>query len=209
MRSDDLYFGGVGSDDWVNLNKVAIPQADEQQRLLGNLVQVMNRDKKPLPRFWYFPKGLKAVVIGTGDDHGTGGTSGRFDQYKANSPAGCSVDSWACLRFTSYVYPGTPNLSDAAATAYTSQGFEVGLHETTGCADFTADSLPITYAESMADWQRNYPSLRGTPPASNRIHCLLWSDWSASPRPSSPTACDSTRTTTTGLDPGCRTGRAS
>ncbi len=65
----------------------AIPQADEQQRLLANLIQVMNRDKKPLPRFWYFPRDIEAVVIATGDDHGNGGTAGRFDQYAANSPS--------------------------------------------------------------------------------------------------------------------------
>ncbi len=34
-RSDDLYFGAASFDpqpDWVDLNKVSIPQADEQQR---------------------------------------------------------------------------------------------------------------------------------------------------------------------------------
>ena len=50
----------LASTDWVNLAKVAIPQADEQQRLLANLIQVMNRDNKPLPRFWYSRAGLKA-----------------------------------------------------------------------------------------------------------------------------------------------------
>ena len=88
IRSDDLYFGGVNTTDWVNLSKVAIPQADEQQRLLANLIETMNLDHKPLPRFWYFPRSLKAVVVATGDDHGNGGTAGRFDQYLANSPAG-------------------------------------------------------------------------------------------------------------------------
>ena len=28
--------------DWVDLNKVAIPQADEQQHLLTNLIEQMN-----------------------------------------------------------------------------------------------------------------------------------------------------------------------
>jgi hypothetical protein len=40
-RSDDLFFGNASSDpqaDWIDLNKVAIPQADEQQRLLANLI---------------------------------------------------------------------------------------------------------------------------------------------------------------------------
>jgi hypothetical protein len=65
----------------------------------------MNHDRKPLPRFWYFPHGHKAVVIMTGDDHATGGTAGRFDQHLASSPAGCSVDDWECVRSTSYIYP--------------------------------------------------------------------------------------------------------
>ena len=81
----------------------------------------MNADKKPLPRFWYFPRDVRAVVVATGDDHGNGGTAGRFDQYNANSPAGCSgndpagVADWTCLRFSSYVYPNTP-LSGSAAS---------------------------------------------------------------------------------------------
>ena len=37
IRSDDLFFGGAQAD-WVNLNKVEIPQADEQQRLLANMI---------------------------------------------------------------------------------------------------------------------------------------------------------------------------
>ena len=48
---------GDPQPDWVDLNKVAIPQADEQQRLLANLIGFMNVDRKPLPRFWYFPRG--------------------------------------------------------------------------------------------------------------------------------------------------------
>ena len=94
----------------------------------------MNRDKKPLPRFWYFPRSLKAVVIATGDDHGNGGTAGRFDQYEANSPAGCTVADWTCYRSSSYMYPGTP-LSDSAAVSYTNKGFEVGIHPTTNCGE--------------------------------------------------------------------------
>ena len=57
-RSDDLFFGAKPGDeqpDWVNLDKVAIPQADEQQRLLANLITGMTLDRMPLPRFWYLP----------------------------------------------------------------------------------------------------------------------------------------------------------
>ena len=69
----------------------------------------MNLDRKPLPRFWYLPRGEKAAVVMTGDDHGNGGTAGRFDSYKADSPPGCSVANWECVRATSYIYPEHPD----------------------------------------------------------------------------------------------------
>ena len=62
-------FGNADFDpepDWVNLNTVQVPQADEQQRLLTNLIQLMNIRRKPLPRFWYLPNGFKAAVIMSG-----------------------------------------------------------------------------------------------------------------------------------------------
>jgi hypothetical protein len=77
---------------------VAIPQADEQQRLLANMILHMTLDKKPLPRFWYFPRGHKAVVVMTGDDHGDAGMAPRFNQYLSQSPPGCSVTGSACAR---------------------------------------------------------------------------------------------------------------
>ena len=48
---------------------------------------------------------LKAAVVMTGDDHANGGTAGRFDEYMAASPPGCSVADWECIRGTSYIYP--------------------------------------------------------------------------------------------------------
>jgi len=177
IRSDDLFFGGSVAD-WVNLSKVAVPEADEQQRLLANLTETMTRHTKPLPRFWYFPKGLKAVFVGTGDDHGNGGTAGRFDQYVANSPAGCSVADWSCLRFTSYMYPSTP-VSNAQAAGYDQQGFELGLHTSTGCADYTPSSLESNFATQLGDWTNKYASVPA--PTTNRTHCIAWSDWAGEP----------------------------
>ena len=89
------------------MSRVAIPQADEQQRLLANLVTQMSLDRMPLPRLWYLPRGAKAAVVMTGDDHDRGGTPDHFDYFKAQSPAGCSVADWGCVRATSYVYRDT------------------------------------------------------------------------------------------------------
>ena len=181
-RADNLFFGAKAGDvqpDWVDFANIAIPQADEAQRLLANLIGTMNLTRKPLPRFWYFPKGKKAVVIMTGDDHASGGTAGRFDAYKAASTPGCSVADWDCIRSTSYVYPNAP-LTDAQAAAYEADGFEVGLHVSTGCANFTPTSLEDDFSSQLGDFTSKYGSV--SPPATNRTHCIPWSDWSTHPK---------------------------
>ena len=143
IRSDDLFFGASACDpqpDWVDLNKVAIPQADEQQRLLANLIGFVNQDRKPLPRFWYFPNGKKAVIVMTGDDHANGGTSGRFNQFLASSPANCSVaiGSVSVARPTSTrdapLGLGGGDLCSARAS-------KSRCTSHTDCADFTPASL--------------------------------------------------------------------
>jgi len=181
-RSDDLFFGAASGDpqtDWIDLNKVAIPQADEQQRLLANLILRMNADRKPLPRFWYLPRGLKAAVVMTGDDHGNNGTQGRFQGYEAASPAGCSVADWECVRGTSYIYPGTP-LSPSAALAFQAEGFEIGVHVSSNCGDWTASSLESFFATQLADFSGLFPGI--TAPVTNRTHCIAWSDWASEPK---------------------------
>ena len=199
MRSDDLFYGAAGFDpqpDWVNLDKVAIPQADEQQRLLANLIIQMNFDKKPLPRFWYFPRGLEAVVVMTGDDHGQDGTAGRFQQYVEHSPSGCSVDDWECIRGSSYrwyapvdvltgaaaakfqlplatVMPLVQGFDHMKALAFNDAGFELGLHVDTGCADYTRQELENFFDAQLSDFRALFPSL----PVSHRAHCIAWSGY--------------------------------
>ena len=177
IRSNDLFFGAASFDpqpDWIDLNKVAIPQADEQQRLLANLIVVMNRDRKPLPRFWYLPRGERAAVVMTGDDHGNNGTTGRFQQYQALSPSGCSVDQWECVRGTSYIYPNTP-IAPSQAAAFDAAGFEIGVHVNTGCANWTPSSLQTFYTNDLAAFATAFPALPA--PATNRTHCIAWSDY--------------------------------
>ncbi len=178
IRPGDMFYGNAAHDpqpDWVDLNKVAIPQADEQQRLLANLIGHVNRDRKPLPRFWYFPRNEKAVVVMTGDDHGPGGTDDQFESFKSASTPGCSVADWGCIRATSYIYTSVP-LSDAQAAAYNADGFEVALHVNTGCAA-TADPVELEnfYSSQLDDFAGTFPSLPA--PASNRTHCIAWGDW--------------------------------
>lgn len=178
IRPNDLFYGGGSELDWIDLDKVAIPQADEQQRLLANMILYMNQDQLPLPRFWYFPRGEKAVVIMTADDHGNGDVTGRFDRLLARSPTGCSVDDWDCLRSSAFIYTSS-NINDAQAAAYTNIGFEIGLHVNTGCADFTPTSLANDYTVQLGAFDATFPSIPRQ--ASERTHCIAWSDWASQP----------------------------
>jgi hypothetical protein len=175
IRSDDLFF-----PSWLDFDKVAIPQADEQQRLLANLITQMTLDRgTPLPRFWYLPRDAKAAVVMTGDDHGVAGTKGQFDRFEAESPAGCSIPDWQCIRSTSYIYNGT-SISDEEAADYQAAGFEIGLHLSTACADFTAASLEENWATQLPEFLGLWPSL--APQRTNRTHCIPWSDWAGEPK---------------------------
>jgi hypothetical protein len=184
IRSDDLFFGAKSGDiqpDWVDLSKVAIPQGDEQQRLLANLIVLMNSNRKPLPRFWYFPRGTKAVVVMTGDDHANGGTIGRFNQYLAQSRGGCIVDNWECIRSSSFVYAASP-ITDAQVGSFVGLGFDISLHLTmdpstqTGCGpDFTPATLANAFTTQLGQFRASFPS---APVTTHRMHCLTWSDWS-------------------------------
>ncbi|MDQ1382985.1 MAG: hypothetical protein QOG65_364, partial [Actinomycetota bacterium] len=86
--------------------------------------------------------------------------------------------NWECVRSTSYVYTGTP-LTNQQATAYTQQGFEVGLHVSTDCVDWTSASLANAYSAQLADWHAKYTTVPG--PVSNRTHCIPESDYSTQP----------------------------
>ena len=156
---------------------MAIPQADEQQRLLVNLIEQMNVNKKPLPRFWYFPSGFKAVVIMTGDDHNSGGTSGRFDQYLL------TVQRLLCgrLGLCAVHVLHLDQYTDPELSVYVSQGFEIANHADNAptCTNFTpASSGTSDYSTAS----RVRPTFRIYLPPANRTHCVLWSDFDSEPQ---------------------------
>ena len=63
----DLFYPHAGETQWNDPSKIAIPQADEQMRLLSHVIEEFNSYKKPLPRFWYFPDHYKCIFIFTID----------------------------------------------------------------------------------------------------------------------------------------------
>jgi hypothetical protein len=173
IRTNDLFY-----PNWVDLTKVAIPQADEQQRLLANLVTRMALPKKPLPRFWYLPNGHKAAIVHALDDHNTAsGTVSTFNKFLAASPSGCSTDDWTCPRATSWMYTGAV-LTPAQALAYHAQGFELGVHAQNECSDFVSlAALSATYTTQLGQFAKTWPGLPAQ--RTSRYHCIVWSDWAS------------------------------
>ena len=165
----------------MNLTKVHIPQADEQQRLLANLITVMARDRMPMPRFWYFPKTYKAVLVATGDDHAGGGTAGRMSTYAAASPPGCSVALWECAAVHVLRLPGLaadqqpggvvqqPGLRDRGAPAER-------LHQLLVAGEPAVDVRPTSWPPGRSKYT-SVPS-----PTTSRYHCIVWSDWVSQPK---------------------------
>ena len=186
LRPDDMFYGAKAGNvqpDWINTSKIAIPQADEQQRLLVNMITTMARDKMPLPRFWYLPRGERAVVVLSGDDHSPTSSEGRtasnFDHFKSLSPPGCSVAAWECVRASSYIYPES-TLTPAQAHAYAAEGFEIALHPNFAGAcppAPTANELEALFDMQLSQFRTRYPDLPS--PATSRTHCVEWPDWAS------------------------------
>jgi hypothetical protein len=197
VRSNDLFFGPDPDDpqsDWVDLDRVAIPQADEQQRLLANMIVQLSIT--PTPRFWYLPRGDKAAIALTGDDHGGGGTSHVFDQLYALGPEACRqtpisqalLDSWTCPRGTSYFWPDgedDPPIGHQEAQNWSDYGFEISDHpeidQSPGCTDFTSlTSLNSLLTTELGIFADKFPTVPA--PTTTRTHCIVWSDWASQPK---------------------------
>lgn len=168
-RPNDLFF-----PDYLDLARVAIPQADEQQRLLANLIVTMSAERLPLPRVWYLPDERRAALIMAGDDHAT--RRGTLDSYKrlvAESPLDCRPEAWDCARATSYVTPATRLGADDAQT-YAALGFETGIHADTGCRDVDGATLGLALSRQVG----GIGETLGLPPQeTHRLHCVTWNGW--------------------------------
>ena len=156
IRPDDLFFGGA-LPDWNDMTKVAIPHADELQRVLANLIGYVNADRKPMPRFWYFPRGEKAVVVMTGDDHGNGGTgaastaSGPRAQRAARWPSGtaCAAAPTSTRARRSRTRP-LPHTSRTASRSACTSTPAAPTTRRRRCRPFTPTSSPAGRASTRA-----------------------------------------------------------
>ncbi len=178
-------------DGWLDVSRAAVPQADELERLLVNMIE----PAVAMPRLWYLPSYqpkfhpgglLPAAFVLTGDDHATDSrTVQRFSAEAAASPPDCDPAAWTCITSTSYAYPGA--FPGAAALPFIDRGFEVAPHPSEGSSDggdsclrhwSTVAEANALFTDSLLEWHAAYPGISARPPLTVRQHCYgIWHDY--------------------------------
>lgn len=180
IRAQDMFPG------WVDVERLEIPQADEQMRLLSRLITDLLAEVAPLPRLWYFPGAASALLIATGDAHQNPASAmedvlqrverrhGRMSIYY--SPPSDS-DARRVLRrarglagalpvIGSSLSGQTPSPSQVAA--WLRRGHEFGLHP------YVEEGLEIGW---LRYWEEFTGLGYGPVPPTVRTHRILWTGW--------------------------------
>lgn len=183
VRASDLF------RDWIDLERIGIPQADEHQRLLSSLIEQVALSG-PLPRLWYFPAGAPGVLVATGDAHGSRVSHierllGAAEQHGGSAsiyytpPAADALQRIARrTRWTLSALPGIggrlrggdPLPSPRQVAAWRERGHEFGMHP------YVEAGLDAGY---NAAWNEFIKYGYGPLPPTVRTHRILWHGWVA------------------------------
>jgi hypothetical protein len=182
VRVCDMFKG------WVDLDRLAIPQADEQQRLLTNLLSALSQGGRPLPRLWYFPGAAETMLIATGDSHQNPASAIEDELARVEQRGGhmsiyyappLASDWRRAARKAKRWAEELPLIGDALANPYTpptpsqvadwrARGHEFGLH-------------PYVDEDLKAGWHDYWKEFTGLDygPVSPtvRTHRILWTGW--------------------------------
>ena len=182
IRATDMF------KDWLDMELIANPQADEQQRLLANLLNAFSQNGRPLPRFWYFPNKAESVFIATSDSHQNSGKSVNeycghvekfngqtsiyylppiFDDFRLAAQKGRWLAEDLSVMDQAYL-PSPKQIANLR-----SKGHEFSVH-------------PEVIHGLEEDWQAYWKAFTGLGygpiPPTIRTHCILWSDWTETAR---------------------------
>ncbi len=185
VRANDAFV------DWIDLDKIALPQADEQMRLFSRLIAAALSDALPLPRLWYFPAGADSLLIATGDAHDATVAAiedvlarvenygGRLSVYYAPS---LNDDLRRALKRARGLVGDLPGVGEtlrgsrpapADIRRWLARGHEFGLHP------YVEDGLEPGWARY---WQEFTGLGYGPVSPTVRTHRILWNGWSETAR---------------------------
>jgi hypothetical protein len=157
LRGIDLF-----TDGWLDKSNSTINQADEQMALLSHCIENMTGDRRPLPRFWYFPDTLKCLVTLTNDG-----------EYKSESDFELQfreIDSMGA-KMSLYII-GVDKVSRPWVDKWTARGFEIAGHP-----DDTKEAANPTWNRmdsAIAARKKEIASVYGLPVRTNVNHWFVW-----------------------------------
>lgn len=172
VRASDMFLNGAYGPYWIDSSKVSIPQADEQMRLLSHAIERLSSNKLPLPRTWYFPYGMKSLVIFTGDGEHT--PVEELDRQIKD------IQSWGG-NMTLYII-GT-YIDPHKVQEWIKDGNEISVHYNAVIDDLNPSSevdkptykvMNKVYDTMTADFKEVYGFL----PQTVRNHWVVWCGWS-------------------------------
>lgn len=180
LRASDLFV------DWIDLERIAIPQADEHQRLLSRMIEEVS--PLPLPRLWYLPDNAPGAIIATGDAHGSrvshieqwlgiverhNGTASIYytppptDAFGRLSRKLRWMLSWAPV-IGSTISGDDPLPAPHHVQAWRDRGHEFGMHP------YVEEGLEAGY---YRHWSEFIKLGYGPLPPTVRTHRILWQGW--------------------------------
>ena len=168
LRTIDLFQTPGNGAPWVDRDRIAVPQADEQQRFFARLVMNLVGQAKPLPQLWYFPDSAKTMLVLTGDAHAN--PSEYYTSVISDAEAYGG-------RLTFYIsIAAEPD--DGQVQTWRGQGHEFGIHPYAYKDDpyppFNITSLVSGYAV-YDGW---YSSVFSSPKSRTvRNHQVAWLGW--------------------------------
>lgn len=157
----DLFYPEAGKTQWNNPERIAVPQADEQMRLLSHVIEKFTTYKKPLPRFWYFPEKYKCIFIFTIDGEDTPESDINNEILDVQNKGGNAT----LYEIGTYIKAETVN-------AWKSNGNEVAIHfnDVPDYANPTFFSMSTIFETMAANFRNAY----GFSPKTVRNHWVVW-----------------------------------
>lgn len=176
VRPSDLFYG------WIDLDRIEIPQADEQQRLLVNALHYMSDNKTPLPRLWYFPDQSKSMLIATSDTHQNPGWAvERVIEH--TEKFGGHITVYSMPPFYAVPYRAVQKvrwwLEDLSVMdeAYWASPSRIANWRERGHGFSIHPLIENGYEEGWAlNWER-FTGVGYTPSPTVRVHRILWKGW--------------------------------
>ncbi|MBK8884981.1 MAG: hypothetical protein IPN67_22315 [Bacteroidales bacterium] len=157
----DLFYPHKGEAQWNDPEKIAVPQADEQMRLLSHIIESFNTKTKPLPRFWYFPDMYKCIFIFTIDGEDTP----ESDIDKEFADVLNKGGNATLYEIGTYINP-------SVVTRWRSEGHEVAIHynDVPDFADPDYTGMNAVFDTMTANFRNAY----GLSPKTVRNHWVVW-----------------------------------